>query len=266
MSRIRYLAAISAEPARLAHYYVRYFGMQVFARSESGDLSLTDGYFNLTYFKQRPSLRELEPRVGIGLNHIGLQVDSIAAVKERYLAFDPNGLVVPEPGGPHYGTVRIHDPEFMPITLSEGSFGVEDGPVKLPRLLHVALNAFAPPRIMDFYQQVFELRPLTQTNQPWIRAGRANRFMGDGMVNLAIHAFYTDNPGHQGRYGVNHFGFMLQGWKDLMQEIGRHYPAAPRPANRPFEDARVEDPDGNMVDLGETKGWEVDDQVWVTAS
>ena len=266
MAKIRYLALMSDQPEAIADFYAGYFGMRVYARSAAGDISLTDGYFNLTCFKLRPELRELEPRIAVGLNHLGLQVESIAAVTARYKAFDPNGIVVPEPGGPHYGTLRIHDPEFMPISLSEGSFGVADGEARMPRLLHVALNAFAPPRIMEFYQQVFGLRPLTQTNQPWIRAGRSNRFMGDGMVNFAIHAFYTDNPGHQGRYGVNHFGFMVQGWRDLMEEIGRHYPAAPRPANRPFEDARVEDPDGNMVDLGETKGWEVDDQVWITAN
>src|SRR3954469_14122997 len=111
-NRIRYLAAISAEPARIAHYYVRYFGMRILAQSEEGDVSLTDGYFNLTCFKLRPALRELEPRMGIGLNHLGLQVESIAAVTDRYKTLDPNGIVMREPGGPHYGTVRIHDPEF----------------------------------------------------------------------------------------------------------------------------------------------------------
>ena len=264
MSRIRYLAAMSRDPERFAAYYQRYFRLRVFARSPDGDLSLTDGYFNLTCFKLRPELRQREPRIGVGLNHLGLQVASLEETRRRYLTFDPHGIVVEEPGGPHHGRLRIHDPEFMPISLSEGGFGVAEGTVGLPRLLHVALNAFAPPRIMQFYQEVLGLRPLVRTNGIWMRAGRPNRYLGDGAVNLAIHAFYTDNPGHQGRYGINHFGFMLRGWRDLMQEIGRHHPAAPRPANRPYEDARVEDPDGNMVDLGETKGWEVDNEVWVT--
>jgi hypothetical protein len=87
--------------------------------------------------------------------------------------------------------------------------------------------------------------------------------MGDGTVNLSIHAFYTENPGHQGHYGMNHIGFMVDDWKTLTDEIGKKYPAAARPANRPYEDSRVEDPDGNKVDIGQTKGWEVDDGIWV---
>jgi catechol 2,3-dioxygenase-like lactoylglutathione lyase family enzyme len=265
-SKIRYLAVMSQQPEAISDYYQRYFAMQVFARTDAGDVSLTDGYFNLTVFKLRLGLRELEPRMGVGLNHLGLQVDSLEETKRRYLAFNPDGVVVPEPGGPHYGTLRIHDPEFMPISLSEGSFGVAGDAPRMPRLLHVALNAFRPPEVMRFYEEVLGLRPLARTNQHWIRNGRPNRFMGDGTANLAIHGFYTDNPGHQGCYGVNHFGFMVRGWRGLMEEIGQHYPAAPRPPNRPYEDARVQDPDGNMVDLGETKGWEIDDNVWVNVA
>jgi catechol 2,3-dioxygenase-like lactoylglutathione lyase family enzyme len=263
MSSIRYLALMSEQPEAIADFYQGYFGMRLLARSEQGDLSLTDGYFNLTCFKLRPALRELEPRMGVGLNHLGLQVESIAAVTERYKHFDPNGIVMREPGGPHYGTVRIHDPEFMPVSLSEGSFGVAAGEARMPRLLHVALNAFAPPRVMDFYEQVLGLRPLKRANDHRVKVGRLNRFMGDGTVNLAIHAFYTDYAGHEGSYGVNHFGFMVKGWRDLTARIGEKFRAAPRPANRPYEDARVEDPDGNKVDIGETKGWEVDNDVWV---
>src|SRR5258707_6351914 len=125
-NRIRYLAAISAEPARLAHYYVRYFGMRILAQSEEGDLSLTDGYFNLTCFKLRPGLRELEPRMGIGLNHIGLQVDNIEAVKERYFSFNPKGIIPAEPGGPHYVSLPIHDPGFMPIIPPSSSVRVHE--------------------------------------------------------------------------------------------------------------------------------------------
>jgi catechol 2,3-dioxygenase-like lactoylglutathione lyase family enzyme len=263
MGRIRYLALMSDQPEAIADFYAGYFGMRVFARSAAGDVSLTDGYFNLTCFKLRPALRELEPRMGAGLNHLGLQVESIAAVTQRYKAFDPDGVIVPEPGGPHYGTLRIHDPEFMPISLSEGSFGVAAGEPLMPRLLHVALNAFAPPRVMEFYEQVLGLRPLKRANEHRIKVGRLNRFMGDGTVNLAIHAFYTEYAGHEGSYGVNHLGFMVRGWQDLVARIGEKFPAAPRPANRPYEDARVEDPDGNKVDIGETKGWEVDNDVWV---
>jgi catechol 2,3-dioxygenase-like lactoylglutathione lyase family enzyme len=259
VARIRYLAALTNEPQRLADFYVGYFGMREFARSDDGDISLTDGYFNLTFLRLRRKLRATEPRFGVGLNHIGLEVDSIERVLERYRKFNPEGIVAPEPGGPHYGEMRIYDPEFMPISLSEKSFGVLTSEATMPRLLHVAMNTFNPPAVMEFYRDVFGLRLLEETNKEFASTGLPNKFMGDGAVNLAIHSFYRGyNVGHQGSYGVNHFGFMVDDWKTLTDEIGKKFVAAPRPPNRPYEDSRVEDPDGNMVDLGETKGWELD--------
>jgi catechol 2,3-dioxygenase-like lactoylglutathione lyase family enzyme len=130
-------------------------------------------------------------------------------------------------------------------------------------MLHVAFNAFHPPSVMEFYEEVFGLRPLRRINAHCMREQLANRFMGDGDVNLSIHAFYTSYAGHQGHYGFNHIGFMVDDWKTLTDEIGKKFPAAPRPANRPYEDSRVEDPDGNKVDIGQTKGWEIDDGIWV---
>jgi|LNFM01.1.fsa_nt_gb catechol 2,3-dioxygenase-like lactoylglutathione lyase family enzyme len=263
MGKVRYLALLSQQPEELARFYTGYFNMKELGRSTDGDISFTDGYVNITVFKMRPSLREFEPRLAMGMNHLGVEVDSIEETVERYLKYNPKGLVIPEPGGLHYGEMRIHDPEFMPISLSEKGFGVPTRESQMPKMLHLALNAFHPPTVMEFYQQVFGLRPLEKSNAIRVRAGRLNRFMGDGTMNFAIHAFYTDYPGHEGHYGMNHMGFMVDDWKTITAEIGKKWPAAPRPANRPYEDARVEDPDGNKIDIGQTKGWEIDNDVWV---
>jgi catechol 2,3-dioxygenase-like lactoylglutathione lyase family enzyme len=263
MGKIRYLAMLSHQPEAIANFYRGYFTMKELGRSPEGNISLTDGYMNLTIFNIHSKLREFEPRLAVGMNHLGVAVDSIDETVKRYLKFNPNGLVVDEPGGIHHGEVRIHDPEFMPISLSEKNFGVPTGESQMPKLLHIALNAFFPTPVMNFYQEVFGIRPLEKANTQRVRAKRPNRFMGDGTVNLAIHAFYTDYAGHEGHYGMNHMGFMVNDWKSITAEIGKKWPAAPRPANRPYEDARVEDPDGNKVDIGQTKGWEIDNDVWV---
>ena len=99
MGSIRYLAMLSHQPEVLAGYYSHYFSMEELGRSPQGDVSLTDGYFNLTVLKMRKELRESEPRLAIGANHLGLEVDSIDETVERYLKFNPKGVVVPEPGG-----------------------------------------------------------------------------------------------------------------------------------------------------------------------
>lgn len=159
--------------------------------------------------------------------------------------------------------MRIYDPEFMPISLSQRGFGVTTREAQMPKLLHVALNAFYPSNVMAFYEEVFGLRQLQKANAQRVRQKRPNRFMGDGQVNFAIHAFYTEYAGHEGHYGINHFGFMVNDWQSITADIGKSWPAMLRPPNRPYEDSRVEDPDGNKIDIGQTKGWEVDNDVWV---
>ena len=36
----------------------------------------------------------------------------------------------------------------------------------------------------------------------------------------------------------------------------------PRPTNRPYAEFRFRDPEGNRLDLSQTKGWEVDVDKW----
>src|SRR3954462_161269 len=148
MGNIRYIAMLSHQPDAIADFYTGYFGMRTLGRSPEGNVSLTDGYMNLTVFNIHSKLREFEPRLAVGMNHLGVEVDSIDETVERYLKFNPSGLVVKDPGGIHYGEVRIHDPEFMPISLSEKGFGVPTGEAQMPKLLHIALNAFFPTPVM----------------------------------------------------------------------------------------------------------------------
>ena len=88
-----------------------------------------------------------------GLHHIGLQVEELGEARARYQKFNPRGVVVTEPGGLHHGAIRIFDPECNPVTLSEGSFGVEQGS-GFPRIAHVAFNALDPEVMLNFYVQV----------------------------------------------------------------------------------------------------------------
>ena len=81
MGRIRYLAAISNIPSELAKFYVEEFGMREVGRSDDGDVSLTDGYFNFTLFRQKLDLIEI--RKDLGLHHLRVEVDSIEEIVAR---------------------------------------------------------------------------------------------------------------------------------------------------------------------------------------
>ena len=83
MTRIRYLAFLSEDPAKLASFYCKYLQLQEMGKSALGDVSLTDGFYNLTILKWRPGLKE--PHMGLGLHHIGVEVDDIEEVTARYL-------------------------------------------------------------------------------------------------------------------------------------------------------------------------------------
>ena len=46
---MRYLAFLSDDPAALADFYARHFELDELGRSNEGDVSLGDGFYNLTF-------------------------------------------------------------------------------------------------------------------------------------------------------------------------------------------------------------------------
>jgi catechol 2,3-dioxygenase-like lactoylglutathione lyase family enzyme len=263
VARIRYLAFLSETPAKLAEFYGKYLQLQEMGKSAQGDISLTDGFYNLTILKWRAGLKE--PRMGLGLHHIGVEVDRIDDVKARYLKYDPQGLMLEEPGGIHYGTTRIFDPECNPISLSESGFGLEKEESRIPRVRHIAFNALVPDRVLSFYNEVLGLRELgTSFERRQQKLG--NRFAGDGFTNLAIHPFYDTKEGHEAGFGVNHIGFLVQDLQRTIDQLSEVASVKPRPTNRPYAEFRFRDPEGNRLDLSQTKGWEVDVDKWERAT
>lgn len=259
MAEIRYIAALSEDPDQLARFYSSYFGMAELGRSNAGDVSLTDGHYNFSVLKRRPDLNE--PRTEIGLHHIGLQVESISEVRNRYLKFNPRGAIIVESRDLHHGDIRIFDPEMNPVTLSEDSFGVGDQPRRSPRIVHIALDALVPDNIMTFYCDVLGLREV-ESSFHYRSRGQMNRFCGDGKTNLAIHPFYSNSIGHEGRFGVQHFGVLVDNMKDKLSELDGVVEIAKRPADRPFAEFRLRDPDRNGLDVSQSSGWEVDFRKW----
>ena len=262
-ARIRYLAFLSETPGELAEFYARHLDLDEIGRSSDGDVTLTDGFYNLTFLRRRDELHEPHPE--IGLHHIGLEVDDLKAVEQRYRAFNPQWPIAKEPGGIHFGESRIYDPEGNPISLSQNSFSMREGTNRTPRLRHIAFNALWPEGIINFYMLVFGFRELSASFERR-QQGRLNRFAGDGWTNLAIHPFYSDAEGHEARFGVNHVGFLVNDLKEKVEAFSREIPVAKRPEWRPYAEFRLRDKEGNGFDLSQTKGWEVDVDKWETAA
>ena len=257
MPRIRYLAMLCADPAGLAGFYRDCFGLEEMGRTDAGDLTLTDGGFNITLFKQRPQLHE--PRMERGLHHLGIAVESLEETLARYRAFDPRGVIIAESGDLQHGEVRIHDPECHPVSLSQRHFGLDGASGAIPRIAHIALNALDTERVRDFYAQVFGFRELFEAHRESMkRPGYRNKHVGDGHTNVAIQTFYSDEVGHEARVGLAHFGFLVDSSKAMAETVTRAGATVKaRPAHRTQSEIRMRDPEGNGCDLSQ-RGWEVD--------
>lgn len=202
-ARLRYIAYLTEKPDMLAEFYRDQFGFTEQARSPAGDISLIDGAVKLALFRARDDLGEA--RIEIGLHHVGFAVDSIAQVKARFRRFAPRGVLVPE-SGKHRGEVRLYDPEFHPVSLSEKAFDLTGTDGRASRLTALAFGALDPEVMADFYVQVLGLQPVAGGT-----AGaeeRPDRAVSDGAVTLTFGDVFAERAGgHKPRYGLARCGF-----------------------------------------------------------
>lgn len=264
MAVIKYIAYLVEDPEKQVKFYNRYLKTEEIGRSPKGDISITDGFYNLTFFRKRPELHEV--RMEPGLNHIGLEVESLEEVKDRYLKYMPRGTVILESGDLQHGELRIHDPDCNPVTLSEKGFGAKKER-RLPGIRHVVYNTLDAERMLEFYCEVFGMREVTMS-KAYRQQGKPGRFAGDGFINLAILTHYSNSPGHQPKFGLNHVGFVVPDVKAVLDEMRSAVTINERAgaADRPYAEWRFTDPFGNYVDLSEGKGWEIDVGVWDRAA
>jgi catechol 2,3-dioxygenase-like lactoylglutathione lyase family enzyme len=262
-ARIGYLAILSENPDKLARFYTEHLSFTEMGRSAAGDVTITDGAFNVTIFLRRHELNELS--MEIGQHHIGIAVDSIAEIEERYRKFYPRGTFRREAGDLQHGEARIYDPECHPVTLSERNFGLSAPKAGLPRIAHIAFGALDPGALHDFYANVFGMRELFVAHAEVAKKpGYRNRHVGDGETNIALQEFFSDREGHEGRHGIAHVGLLVRDAKALAESVKDVATIAHRPATRVQSEIRMRDPEGNACDLSR-RGWEVDVNKWANS-
>ena len=249
---IRYLAIVSDDPERLARFYTTNFGMQELGRSGAGDVSVTDGFFNLSLLACRPALGARGPR------QIGIAVDDHAALVDRLQRFAPHLTLQPDEGGLHHGEYCIADPNGYPVAVSTCGFGVPGGTSRLPGMRHVAMCEPRGDVVAEFYASVFGLEKAFL--EMWRSTGR---FLTDGTINLAIlgDAEETRAAGKEvtvdhAQLGVNHYGFETPRVGDLIGQLPREVRREQRLDRRDAQDYyRIWDPDGNHFDLRVAGAW-----------
>jgi catechol 2,3-dioxygenase-like lactoylglutathione lyase family enzyme len=249
---IRYLAIVSDDPERLARFYTSAFGMRELGRSSTGDISVTDGGYNLSLLATRPELGPPGPRL------FGIAVDDRAELEERLQRFAPGLTLDPDEGGLHYGEYCVTDPNGFAISVSTSGFGLNGGPNPLPAIRHVAMCEPQGDQVADFYLNVFGLEKASLGH--WSATGR---FLTDGTTSLALLADAEEmqaagrkvSVDHY-KQGLTHYGFETPRVGEFIEQLPagtRSEQRLDRPDSRDYY--RLWDPDGNHFDLRVAGAW-----------
>ncbi|MGH7827173.1 MAG: VOC family protein [Candidatus Binatia bacterium] len=114
MPRIRHIAILAADPAKLAEFYKTSFGFNEVARSgDNGEaIYVSDGHINLALLPAR-NRRE-------GIYHFGIQVDDVKDAAETALAAGATGGKAELPKDGRFAETFVLDPVGTRVDLSKG--------------------------------------------------------------------------------------------------------------------------------------------------
>jgi hypothetical protein len=278
-----YMAIISEDPQRLAAFYAKHFDMWELGQSPEGDLSITDGFLNVSLLKSRPGVEGASGRPG--LSHFGISVSDIHEVEANLEEHMPSADIQAEPGGLHFGEYRVIGPNGLPVSISTHNFGVSGEARRLPRIRHMALCMDPPndPQV-DFLVNIFGFREVS-TSMVRRRDDVPVRFVGDGNINLALlvnggTGFYKagmERP-HEDQFrndterainskrGLQHFGFVVPDAQAVMDAMPSELSQWNNKREaRDMAEYRVFDPELNAIDLSQRSGFEVDFDKWENA-
>jgi catechol 2,3-dioxygenase-like lactoylglutathione lyase family enzyme len=114
MARIRHIAILAADPAKLSEFYKASFGLKEVARSgeNSEAIYLSDGHINLALLPARDR-RE-------GIYHFGIQVENVKGAVDKALAAGASGGKAELPRDGRFAETFVLDPVGTRVDLSPG--------------------------------------------------------------------------------------------------------------------------------------------------
>ncbi len=114
MARIRHIAILAADPAKLSEFYRTGFGLKEVARSgEKGEaIYLSDGHINLALLPAR-NRRE-------GIFHFGMEVEDVKAAVDKALSAGATGGKADLPKDGRFAETFVLDPVGTRVDLSPG--------------------------------------------------------------------------------------------------------------------------------------------------
>jgi catechol-2,3-dioxygenase len=266
-TKIRHVAIHTDDHFRMAHFYKTLFGMKKITAGmtdQNGNYDkerghLSDGVIGL-------ALLQRQPGISAGLDHFGLEVEDVQRVRDRLKQFYPDVFVAESQSHVPFAGLRTHDPDGNQFDLSQkGMANVREGYLQegweQPRWInHIAIRSARPAHIAEYYQKVFDLRPVEGLS------GDGSYYVTDGKVTIAIRPW--DMMSYRGLMaGLDHFGFKVENLEAAKKDIENLSAATPASAARKIAIGRegekrqknleacklcrhaLADPDGVLLDL-----------------
>ncbi|HXG52053.1 MAG TPA: VOC family protein [candidate division Zixibacteria bacterium] len=267
VTKIRHVAIHTENYPRMATFYRTVFGMKKITEGmtdEHGNYNkerghLSDGVIGLALLQRQPGF-------GAGLDHFGLEVDDVQEVRERLKRHYPEIGIAQSQSHVPFAGLRSHDPDGNQFDLSQkGMANVREGYLQegweQPRWInHIAIRSARPGYLAEFYQNVFDLRPVEALS------GNGHYYLTDGKVTLALRPW--DMISYRGLMaGLDHFGFKVESLESAKRDLEALAASAPASAPRKIAIGRdgatrqknleacslcrhaLADPDGVLLDL-----------------
>ena len=262
---VRYLAVNTTRPEAMADYYKRYFGLSEVTRSKDGDIALSDGWFKLCLMAHWP-----DDEIA-GMSHYGIAVDDLAALQSRLKQFGSSAEIGTDRGGDFHGEYYVLDTQGMPWSISTTDFGMADSTPKsfgVPRIRHAELSVGDTHREMQWMIAVFGLREINCSKKIREAGSKfAIRMLGDGAINVTflpfdhVHPKVMSTRQTERKWAVQHFGWVVPDMMGLIDRLPEELRDM-RPSTGNMAEFQALDPDENRFDLSQTKGFEVDFDIW----
>ncbi len=263
--RLRYLAYLSEDPDMMADFYIRHLELEELGRSNEGDVSLTDGFYNITFLKARMELGE--PDNTIGLHHVGLQVDDMDRVITTSISTARPGARSSRKAAAFISARSAFTIPNAARSLFRPAISASAGKPCATRAWPISLTTPSIPPLSS------NSIPSCSASANWAPPSSAaattarTASPATGSPTSPSHPYYNGSAeGHEQRFGVNHIGFLVNDIEQKLENFAKETETAPRPAARPYAEYRVRDPEGNGVDLSKTKGWEIGLGKWENAA
>ena len=268
-AKIRHVAVMTENWDRMAKFYQTVFGMKKITNGmtdEHGTYNknrghLSDGVIGLALLQRQPGFKS-------GIDHFGLEVDDVQTVRDRLRDHYPDVFVAQSQSHVPFAGMRTHDPDGNQFDLSQkGMANVREGYLKegweQPRWInHITIRSGRPPHVAEFYQKVFELKPVESLS------GSNSFYLTDGKVHLVIRPW--DMVAYRGLMaGLDHFGFKVDNLERTKKDLDALAASAPASSPRKIAIGRdgevreknlrdcklcehaLSDPDGVLLDLTE---------------